>query len=471
MNELLLINGQIVTVNPNRDIIEKGFIYIVNNKIVDIGDMNSLEGEKYKEVSTRDLNGKVVFPGFINTHNHLFQVLLKGLGDDMRLDKWLSTMTFPASTILTEEDVYYAAMGGVVEGIKSGMTTNLDYMYAHNRANLSDGIIKAFIDVGQRGILARCVQNTGEEYGVQKATMQDLHTVEEDIRRLFENYHNSNNGKIKIWTGPAAMWECTLEMHKLLYDLANEYNSWYTSHISETPFDRQATTELYGCNDFELLEKLNITGSNVLMVHTVYLTEEEIARAAKYKMKISHNVLSNMYLSSGVAPIPEMLKSGLTVGLGVDGAASNNAQDMIELMKTTALLHKVDKLDPIAMTAEKVLEMATIDGARAIGMEKEIGSIEKGKLADLVIFNPYLNPKAIPLHNPVSTLVYSSSCQNIETVIIDGRIILDNGKITSINDEKKLYEDINNIAEDLCLRANITNRGSGHKWNHYLDNN
>ena len=468
MNKLLLINAQIVTVNKKREIIQNGFVYIEDNIIKDIGDMKSLESKNIDDIKTIDLVGKIIFPGFINTHNHLFQVLLKGLGDDMRLDKWLSTMTFPASTILTEEDVYYAALGGVMEGLKSGMTTNLDYMYAHNRENLSDSVIKAFVELGQRGILARGVQNTGAQFGVQEATMQDIKTVEKDIRRLFEKYHNSNNGTIQVWTGPAAMWECTLDMHKMLYDLTNEYDSWYTSHISETPFDRDATAELYGCNDFELMEKLGITGENTLLVHTVYLTEEEIKRASSYGMKISHNVMSNMYLSSGIAPIPEMLHEGLTVSLGVDGAASNNAQDMIELMKTTALLHKVSHLDPVAMTAEKVLEMATIDGAKAIGMEEKIGSLEVGKLADLVVFNPYLNPKAIPLHNPVSTLIYSSSCQNIEMVLVDGKIVLEDGKIVNVENEEKIFKDINNVAEDLCIRANITNRGAGHKWNHYL---
>lgn len=462
MFDLLIKDATIVTVNSDREIIYGGYVIIDGNKIIDIGPMDKLKKIEAKEVI--DATGKVLFPGFINTHNHLFQTLLKGLGDDMKLDKWLATMTFPASTRLTEEDCYYAAMQGIIEGLHSGMTTNVDYMYAHNRENLSDGIIKAFIETGQRGILARGVQNTGAEFGVQEATMQNVETVEADIRRLFEKYHNYNDGMIKIWAGPAAMWECTLDMHKKLYDLVNEYDSWYTSHISETPFDRDATHQLYGMNDFELLEDLGITGSNVLMVHTVYLTDEEIERAAKYDMKISHNAISNMYLSSGVPPIPKMLRKGLSVSLGVDGAASNNAQDMIELMKITALMHKVDGLDPMAMTAEKVLEMATIDGARCIGMEDELGSLEAGKKADIVLFNPRRNPKSVPMHNPVSALVYSSSCENVEMVIVDGKIVLRDGAVTTIESEQEMYKKIQAVADDLCDRANITNRGKGHEW-------
>lgn len=159
-----------------------------------------------------------------------------------------------------------------------------------------------------------------------------------------------------------------------------------------------------------------------------------------------------------------MLEKGITVSLGVDGAASNNGQDMIELMKTTSLLQKVNTLNPTVITAEKVLEMATIDGARAIGMEDEIGSLEAGKKADFVIFNPYLSPKAVPVHNPVSTLVYSSSMQNIESVAVDGKFLMKDGKVTVIPNETEVLKKGQQIAESLCERGNITNRREGHPW-------
>ena len=200
------------------------------------------------------------------------------------------------------------------------------------------------------------------------------------------------------------------------------------------------------------------------MVHCVHLNHEDILRAARHDLKVSHNPVSNMYLSSGIAPIPEMLAAGVTVGLGVDGAASNNGQDMIELMKTTALLQKVGTLDPTVITAEKVLEMATIDGARAVGLEHEIGSLEVGKKADFVIFDPFRNPKAVPLHNPVSTLVYSSTMENIESVAVDGEFVLLEGRFTMIDDERALLGEAQRVAEDLCERGGITNRLAGHPW-------
>lgn len=182
-------------------------------------------------------------------------------------------------------------------------------------------------------------------------------------------------------------------------------------------------------------------------------------------MKVSHDVCANMFLASGVAPVPQMLQKGLTLSLGVDGAASNNAQDMIELMKFTVLQHKVNTRNPLAISAEKVLELATIDGARAIGMEKEIGSLEIGKKADLVVFDPLECPKAIPMHNPVSTLVYSSSLKNITDVMVDGEVLMKDGIIVKVADEKKVYRDAQKCAENLCIRGKITNRGEGHRWN------
>lgn len=465
MIDILIKNATIVTVNKDREVFFDGALAIKGDSIVAVGPTKEVVKEYSNAKKIIDAEGKVIFPGFINTHNHLFQTLLKGLGDDMVLKDWLATMTFPAAKYITREDTYYAAMQGCIEGLHSGITTMVDYMYPHNREFLSDGIIDAYKELGIRGILGRGTMNTGTQFGVPREIMQDVETVEKDVRRLFEEHHNTENGRIKIAVAPAAMWSNTKEMLEMLWKVAKEYDAIFTVHISETPFDRDATEELHGKVDIELLEELGIVGPNVLMVHCVYLTEEDMELTKKYDMKVSHNTASNMYLSSGVAPVPEMLKKGITVSLGVDGAASNNSQDMIELMKLTALQHKVANLDPLAISAEKVLELATIDGARAIGMEDEIGSLEVGKKADLVIFNPLLNPKAIPLHNPASTLVYSSSMQNIEGVIIDGNIIMEDSKILTIEDEVEVLKKVQEAADKLCERGNITNKGEGHVWN------
>lgn len=460
--DLFIKNAILVTMDPERRILYHGAMAVADGKILEIGESAALEAQ-YDADEVLDCAGKVIFPGFINTHNHLFQTLLKGLGDDMALKDWLATMTFPAARHLEPEDCYDAAMLGILEGIRSGMTTEVDYMYPHARPGLSDGILRAYRETGIRGIFGRGCMNTGERFGVVPEIMQDPKTVEKDLVRLFEAYHNTENGRIQIWTAPAALWSNTAQMLQMLYEVSNAYGAGLTVHVSETPFDRMATEALHGCAGVDCLEKLGITGPNVLMVHCVHLTDSDIDKAAQYDLKVSHNPVSNMYLASGVAPIPKMLKKGITVSLGVDGAASNNGQDMIELMKTTALLQKVATLDPEAITAEKVLEMATIDGARALGMERQIGSLEAGKRADFVIFNPYRSPKSIPLHNPVSTLVYSATMQDIESVAVDGRFLLKDGAIT-VTDEQAALRRGQQAAERLCARGGIQNRMAGHPW-------
>jgi 5-methylthioadenosine/S-adenosylhomocysteine deaminase len=465
MVDILIKNATIVTVNAEREVFFDGAIAIKGDRIVAVGKAQDVEKEYSEGKKIIDAKGKVIFPGFINTHNHLFQTLLKGIGDDMALEKWLTEMMFPAAKYLTEEDTYASAMLGCLEGMHSGITTMVDYMHTHNRLGLTDGIVKAYKELGIRGIIGRGCMDTGTQFGSPQELMEDVETVEKDLRRLFEQYHNSENGKIKICVAPSSMWSNSKEMLKMLWKVINEYDSLFTVHISETPFAREATKIVHGKVDTELLEELGIVGPNVLAVHCVHVTDEDMEMLKKYDIKVSHNVISNMYLASGVAPVPEMLKKGITLSLGLDGAASNNAQDMIELMKCTALQHKVHKTDPLAISAEKVLELATIEGAKSLNLEKEIGSLEVGKKADLVMFNPMLSPKSIPLHNPVSTLVYSSAMSNIEGMIVDGNILMEDGKVLTVKDEKEVLVQAQETADKLCERAKVTNRREGHVWN------
>lgn len=468
----------IVTVNPERDVYFDGAIVVDGEKISDVGSDESViasmfvkgmldeEGKPVVEgVEVINCEGKALFPGFISTHNHLYQSLLKGLGDDMVLSEWLETMTFPASSYITPEDTYYAAMIGLLDGIHSGITTQLDYMYPHPIGALTDPIIEAFLELGVRGVLARGGMDTGSEFGVDSRIMQKPEGVEKDLVRLFEKYHLKYGDQMRIWTAPAALWSNTEEMLEMLWEITQHFKTGFSCHISETPFDRESVCKKHGMGELEFLERKNMTGPNVMLVHSVYLTPEDIDKAAYYNMSVSHNTASNMYLSSGVAPVPTMLEKGVTVSLGLDGAASNNGQDMLELMKLTALLHKVDSLDPTIISAEKVLEMATIEGARSLGMGDKIGSLESGKYADIVVFNPNLAAKAVPMHNPVSTLVYSSTEINIEQVLISGKNVLLDGVVQTISDEPKILAEAQKVAEGLASRAGITNRRERHKWN------
>lgn len=452
MIDLLIRKTTIVTVNPQREVLYEYSLVVDNGRILDIGPYAQMD-DKYPSVKkTIEAEGKAIFPGLINTHNHLFQTLFKGLGDDMALSDWLSKMTFPSSTHLSEEDCYVAGLIGSLEGIHSGVTTQLDYMYPHPKGNLSDGVIRAFEELGIRGILGRGYMDSGFEFGVQPKMAQSVTEIEKDVRRLAERYHNTQNDRIKVWLAPAAVWSNSRESLKMTKRLADEIGTGITIHISETPFDRQASEEYHGKPDIDVMEELGIMGPNFLMVHCVHLTDRDIRMSKIYDAKVSHNPLSNMYLSSGVPPIPKFNMAGLSVGLGTDGAGSNNSNDMIEVLKVTPLMQKVTHRDPTIMTAEKVVEMATIEGARAIGLDAEIGSLEVGKKADLFIFNPALDMKAIPMHNPVSTLIYSSGNKNIETVLVDGRLVMENSVVLGV-DEAAVAKLGQKTADDLSARA------------------
>lgn len=450
----LIKNTCLVTMNEARDVSYDYAIYVENDRIADIGPTKEMEDKYATNSRVIDGTDKIVFPGLINTHNHLFQVLLKGLGDDMVLKDWLEFMTFPSTPYLTEENCYYAGLNGLMEGIHSGVTTTFDYMYPHAKGyeNTDVGIIKAMQKLGVRGFLGRGWVDTGIEAGVYPAMIENLEDVEKAVRDLHSKYHNSENGRIKIALAPAAVWSNSGESLRLLKKLSDELDLIYSLHVSETPFDRDSVKNLHGKDEIDLLIELGLLNEKLIMVHCVYLTDYDIDKIKEYGATVSHNPASNMYLSSGVAPIPRLNKEGISVGLGLDGAASNNSNDMIELLKMTALLQKVHHRNPTIMTADKVLEMATIEGAKALMLDKEIGSLEIGKKADLFIFNPKRDLKAIPMHNPVSTLVYSSGNKNVETVMIDGDIVMEDGVVTKI-DEREVADNCQRLADELSVKA------------------
>ncbi|WP_206811848.1 amidohydrolase family protein [Paradesulfitobacterium ferrireducens] len=455
MTGFLLDHATIVTMNSQREIIPDGAIRILGDRIMEVASSHSVKAASGSPDEHRvDLNGKVIFPGLINTHNHMFQTLTKGLGDDRVLADWLRDMTFPAASYLDEETVYWAAVLACLEGIHSGTTTVLDYMYPHPRAGLSEPVIRAFLDTGVRGLFGRGMMDTGEQFGCDSRIQQDTDEALVDAERLLQKY-GATGGKVNIWLAPAALWSNSEGMLNGLAELQRRYGARLSVHISETPFDRQSVEMLHGRNELKVLSDFGLLNNKLLMVHSVWLTDQDIELAASAGAAISHNPVSNMYLSSGVAPIPKARQRGIPVGLATDGPASNNSQDMVEVLKFAALLHKVHHLNPVALTAGQVLEMATIEGARAVGLEHEIGSLEVGKKADLFVFNPELSLKAVPMHNPVSTLVYSSSPQNIEMVMVDGKIVMENGQSVFMS-ETTAVSATRRVAEDLRRRAGIT---------------
>lgn len=448
MTDILIRDGTIVTMNSRREIIKEGSIAITGNRIEAVGKTSDVKKEHGNADKEIDAKGKYVFPGLVDTHTHLFQSLLKGLGDDRTLKDWWLQMTAPAAVELTQDDCYAAAMLGCIEAVKSGTTCVLDFMYVHPRPKLSDSVVKAFNELGVRGILARGFDNAGVEFGAPEEIMEDPENVFKDCRRLVREYEET-----PILIAPNMIWTVTEEALREIRPVADELGIGISMHISETTFERQFSQEKYKMDDLEVAEQAGLLGPDFLAVHCVCLDAKDLRILKSYDAKVSHNPVSNMYLASGTPPIPEMVMAGITVGLAVDGAASNNNQDMIESMKLASLLHKVHTKDPTVITAEKVLEMATIDGARAVGLEKEIGSLEVEKKADLFIAD-FKSARAIPVHYPVSTLVYAANGEDVETTIIDGKVVVENRRVMTV-DEEKMLKQARAAADSLVERSGI----------------
>lgn len=457
--DLLIRNATIVTMNEAREILYDSAIAITGDKFTEIGATKDLEA-KYNAAKIIDAKGKFVFPGLINTHSHLFQVLLKGLGRDKVLFDWLDSSVRRAIWQIDEECVYYAALVGCIENIRSGSTTVLDYMYCHGKPGLDDMVIKAFEDIGIRGILGRAFTNTST---LPADCPCELNENEEmffaEVERLAGIYQD--HPKISIAIAPGIIWDVSEEGFKTIRSLADKHGLLITMHTVETEDDDEYCLANRGMRTIPYLEKIGLLGPDYISVHSVHMQPEDIAIYKKLDVKVSHNPVSNMILASGVAPVPEFLRQGITVSLATDGAASNDTQDMMEVLKMTALMHKLHTRDAAVVSANQVVEMATLGGAKTIGREEELGSIAPGKKADLFIYNP-ITAKSIPVADPISTLIYSSGQSNVETTIIGGEVVLEEGRILKV-DEREVLHKLQEVAASLRERTKLGNTQWGQK--------
>jgi len=379
-------------------------------------------------------------PGLINGHTHLAMVLLRGVADDMALMPWLETKIWPIEKNLRAEDCYVGALLGCLEIIKSGTTCFADqYFFMEN-------VARAVEEAGMRASLSYGIIELGDS----KRRESELRAGE----KLVKGCNGTAKGRISTMFGPHAAYTCSPECLIKVKELAKKYKVGIHTHISETQDEVKQITEKYGKRPVEHLDAIGFLGPEVLAAHCVWLTEKEIKILCDHGVKPVHNPVSNMKIACGIAPVPEMLAAGIPVALGTDGAASNNALDMFNEMKFAALLNKVGKLNPTVMPAQAVLEMATINGAIALGLEKEIGSLEAGKKADIVLVD-LKKPHLTPLHNVVSHLVYSAVGGDVDTTIVDGKILMQNTEVLVL-DEDKVLDQAQKTSDDLLARWRAT---------------
>lgn len=456
--DTIIKNAYLITMNEKREILPNACIAVEGDKILAVGTDAILT--QYQADNTIDAAGQYVFPGFISTHSHLFQTMLKGLGRDKFLIDWLNSSVRVALHNYDEETVYYAALTGCMEAIRSGTTTILDYMYAHPIRGLDDCVTQAFEDIGIRGMLGRSYSTVGSfPKEIACPVVETEQDFFDDVRRLEQKYRG--HSRIDVCMAPGIIWDHTDDGFREMRRTANELNMPITMHLVETLDDDAFSQKMYQEDTIPHLERMGILGPDFIAVHCVYMKDEDLDTFKKYDVKVSHNPNSNMVLASGVPRIPEMLNKGITVSLACDGSASNDTQNILEVIKAASLMQKVYHRDPSLMPASTVVELATLGGARAMGKERSIGSIEPGKKADLVIFDP-LSPFSAPVHDPVSALVYSSSPSSIKTVMIDGKVVLKDGGMTTI-DEEKVIRKAQRLAMRLVEKSGLGNVQWGQK--------
>jgi len=441
------INLDIYTMDMKDTILTDAGILIEEGIISQLGSSDEIQKlAASKGIVCQAGKGKVLFPGIINTHTHLYQELLKGRGADMSLIDWWPKAMAPAGLKLRRRHVRAGALLGIAEALQSGVTTIGDYMQIQPVESLGLEQLSAVRDAGIRMVYGRGYRDSGKEIGAPDALFENLDKVFSDVENLKNNILPDD--LIDIWLAPAAAWGLTLESLKESASYSRNTDTPIMMHMFETNMDDIICNERYQMSAIEYFEESGLLDTNLLAVHSVAVDDLILERYKEHNVKVSYNPVSNMYLASGAAPIGEMLKQKVVIGLGTDGAGSNNDNDMISALKMGALLQKVSQKDPLAVTAYQMMKMATIDGARCLNLENKVGSIEVGKEADLFIFNPALSPKTYPCIDPVISLVYSGDCKAVETVMVKGRVLYNRSEYQTIDYEKVISE-AGNMAKEL----------------------
>jgi len=410
--------------------IKKTNIAIENDKISAVGDVPA----DFTADNIIDGKNKLAVPGFVNTHTHVSMTLLRSYADDMKLMDWLENKIWPIEAKMKKNDIYWGAMLGIAEMIKTGTTTFAD-MYGD-----MEKVAEAVEETGIRAILSR---------GMIGVAPNGQDALQENCT-LFEEYNNAADGRITVMFGPHAPYTCPPKFLKQVMEKAQKYNAEIHIHLAETKGEVDDCIKQYGMTPMALMEDVGIFDLGVLAAHCVHLTDEDIAIMKKHNVRVAHNPGSNLKLASGIAPVGKLLEAGVCVGLGTDGTSSNNNLDMLEEINLAALIHKVQRLDPLMVPAAEALKMGTAYGAKAVGLS-DIGELKSGMKADITLVNMQ-GTQWTPCYDAVSLLVYSANASMVDTVLVNGKILLEKGKLTTIDEEKVIFE-VNKSAKKLTGRA------------------
>ncbi|MGI6285140.1 amidohydrolase [Neomoorella humiferrea] len=421
MGKILIKGCTIVPISG--PVIEEGVIAVDGDRLYYVGPANALPAGWQADTVIK-ADDKVALPGLVNAHTHAAMALLRSYADDLPLKEWLEKKIWPREARLTREDIYWGTKLALLEMIRSGTTTFAD-MYFN-----MDAVAEAVLEAGLRGCLSQGLIGFQDEDGGRLASGVSL----------VKEWQGAGDGRITTMLGPHAPYTCPPEYLTKVADIAAGLGVGLHIHLAETKGEVADIQSRYGATPIALANRLGLFELPVLAAHCVHLTAEDISILAEKKVGVAHCPESNLKLASGVAPVKAMLSAGVNVAIGTDGAASNNNLDMVGEIRTCALLAKGISGDPTAVPAHQALVMATLNGARALGLDKKIGTLEAGKKADLILVNKRL-PHMMPSHNVEADIVYAASGNDVDTVIVNGKILMSGGEVKTL-DVEEIYAEV-----------------------------
>ncbi len=426
MNPSLLIKDATVVTIDNQNNMFEGDVFIEGGRIAALGP--KLSRRAYKAAEEIDARGRVLLPGFVQTHIHLCQTLFRGAADDLSLIDWLKKRIWPLEAAHTAESVYASALLGIAELIRGGTTCALTM----ETVNHTESVFTAAQESGFRATIGKCMMDKGDE--LPPTLREETEASITESLALLKDWHGRGDGRLRCCFAPRFAVSCSRELLERVANLSRENGVLVHTHASENKDEIEIVERETGRRNIEYLKDLGLVGSNVVLAHCVHLNEAEIQILSATRTHVAHCPSSNLKLGSGIARIPEMIQRGISVSLGADGAPCNNRLDMFTEMRTAALIQKAIH-GAETLPALQVLRMATIDGARAMGLDKEIGSIEVGKRADLTLIN-LDKLHTTPHPDPISTIVFAAEASDVETVLIDGRVAMRSGELTTVDEQK-----------------------------------
>jgi len=468
MSATLISDVTVLTMDEERRVIPHAAVLIEDDTLAYVGPVDGCPAAE--GVARLDGRGMLALPGLVNAHTHVPQILLRGApSQGRRLQDWLNNVLSPGLAAFSPQDLEVATLLYCVEAVRSGMTTvvvnedagGADYL------GVADRVLGSLRQSGLRVRYARMIRDLVDDRVLAASGTGDLELMRQRTRagrydsaralaefaELVRRHHGSGNGRVEVWPAPATTVTTTLETFAAAQRLASERGTSWTIHLAETPIEQ----ELHGRSPVDLLDSHGLLDGALLAAHCVHLDDQDLSTMAARGVRIATQPSSNAYLGAGVAPVPAMLRHGLTVGLGTDDANANDSVNLFSEMRMLALLQQAVAQDPAVIPPGRVLEMATSAGARAVGAGDLIGSLEVGKRADLVLLD-LGGVRTTPVHDVVTSLVFQAGGAEVDTVIVDGRLLMHDRVLTFLTpqDERALCRDAQQRAEQLVARAGLT---------------